>query len=73
LDSRQLKLQISNRRFRDDEFLIPAGLTGSKSAIWVRVKFVPDNQELCPGVSFQVSAWSELKYQVYSYVIPDFH
>ena len=70
LDKRQLKLQISNRRFRDDEFLIPPALTENKPAIWIRVKFVPDNQELYPGISFPGGAWSELKYQVYSYVIP---
>jgi hypothetical protein len=73
LDMRQVNLQISNRRFRDDEFLISANLTENKSAIWVRIKFVPDNQELYPGISFPKGAWSELKYQVYSYIIPDFH
>ena len=72
LDWRKLNLQISNRRFRDDEFLIPARLTENRSEIWVRTKFVPDNQELYPGLAFQRSAWSELRYKIYSYVIPDF-
>lgn len=72
LDLRKVKLQISNRRFRDDEFLIPSKLTENRSMIWVRIKFVPDIQELYPGISFPRSSWSELKYQVYSYVIPRF-
>lgn len=72
LDLRQVNLQISNRRFRDDEFLISAKLTENRSTIWVRVKFVPDNQELYPGVAFPRGSWSELKYKIYSYVIPRF-
>jgi hypothetical protein len=72
LDWRKLNLQISNRRFRDDEFLIPARLTENRSEIWIRTKFVPDNQELYPGLAFPGSAWSELRYKIYSYVIPDF-
>lgn len=72
LDWRQMNLQISNRRLRDDEFLVPAKLTETRSAIWVRVKFVPNTQELFPGVAFPRSSWSELRYRVYSYVIPRF-
>jgi len=72
LDLRQLNIQISNRRFRDDEFLIPPKLTENKSAILVKVKYVPDNQELFPGTPFpKESAWSELRYQVYSFIIPE--
>lgn len=73
LDSRFLKNQTSNRQFRDDEFVIPAGLTSGLNKIRIKVKFVPDNQELAPGMPFpNESAWSELAYQVYSFVIPDF-
>ena len=73
LDLRQLNIQISNRKFRDDEFLIPAKLTANKSAIKVRVKFVPNNQELYPRLPYpKESAWSELRYQAYSFVIPGF-
>ena len=72
-DLRQLNIQISNRKFRDDEFLIPAKLTANKSAIKVRVKFIPNNQELYPRLPYpKESAWSELRYQVYSFVIPGF-
>lgn len=73
LDARKYVVQTSNRRFRDDEFLIPARLTENRSAIRVRVKSVADNTELFPDYRFpRQSAWSELRYVVYSYVLPDF-
>jgi len=73
LDNRLLRTKTSYRRFRDDEFLIPMNLTVGKSAIRIKVKFVPNNQELFPGFPFpKQSAWSELRYSVYSYVLPDF-
>lgn len=73
IDPRQLEIQISNRRFRDDEFLLPARLTENHSAVRVRIKSVPDTRELFPGTPFpKDSYWSELRYRVYSYVIPRF-
>jgi hypothetical protein len=35
------QVKVSNRRFRDDEFLVPRDLTAGRSAIRVRVKFTP--------------------------------
>ncbi len=73
LSVRKFNVQSSNRSFRDDEFLIPAKLTKGRSAIIVRIRFIPNSQELYPGHPFpKQSSWSELKYQVYSYVLPDF-
>jgi hypothetical protein len=73
LSPRQYKAETSNRRFRDDEFLIPAALTKGRDAIRVRITFVPDAQELYPGHPFpRRSAWSELRYEVYSYILPAF-
>ena len=73
LDRRQYHIQTSNRRFRDDEFLIPAKYTQGKSSIRLRMKCVPVTRELYPGIPFpKESAWSELRYKVYSYVMPDF-
>lgn len=70
---RLLWTKTSNRRFRDDEFLIPASLTKGKKAVKVRIKFIPNDQELFPGFPFpKKSAWSELRYEVYSLVIPRF-
>jgi hypothetical protein len=73
LEKRLLRTKTSNRRFRDDEFLIPSNLTEGKSAISVKIKFVPNKQKLFPNFPFpKESAWSELRYVVYSYVMPAF-
>jgi hypothetical protein len=71
LERRQLTTQTSNRRFRDDEFVIPAALTKGRSAVRIKVQHIPADQELFPGFPFpKRSAWSELQYDVYSYVVP---
>jgi hypothetical protein len=73
LDTRFLKAQTSNRQLRDDEFMIPARLTFGKKTLKVKVKFIPNDQKIFPGTSFpNQSAWSELSYSVYSYIIPKF-
>jgi len=73
LDFRRYVVQTSNRRFRDDEFLISDELTRGKSLVRIRVKHIAVERDLFPGTPFpKESAWSELRYQVYSYVMPDF-
>jgi hypothetical protein len=73
LEKRLHRTKTSNRRFRDDEFLIPARYTKGKSELRLRVRYIPDEQELFPGFPFpRESAWSELRYEVYSYVLPGF-
>jgi hypothetical protein len=73
LGARLYNIRTSNRSFRDDEFLIPANLTEGRSALRIRIKFSPDQQHLYPGFPFpKESAWSELHYNIYSYVSPDF-
>lgn len=73
LGVRKYNVKTSNRRFRDDEFLIPAKFTQGKESIRIRVKHVADDRNLWPGMPFpKKSAWSELNYKVYSYVMPDF-
>lgn len=72
LDKRLYEVQTSNRRFRDDEFIIPAKFTANRSSIRVRVKTMPEEIELYPDYRFpKQSAWSELRYSIYSYVIPN--
>ena len=60
----------SNRRFRDDEFLLPVRLTAGRSAIRVLIEFAPRNPPLLPGRSPQPTAWSEIEYRAYSIVMP---
>lgn len=64
-------VQTSNRRFRDDEFLIPRGLTAGRSAIRIRVKFTPVLTPLYPGYPLPELAWSEIRYTAYSFVMPN--
>jgi len=65
-------VQTSNRRFRDDEFLLPRDLTAGRSSIRVRVKFTPVKIPLYPGYALPELAWSEMRYTAYSYVMPRF-
>ncbi|MDN5204230.1 DUF2961 domain-containing protein [Fulvivirgaceae bacterium BMA10] len=73
LGKRQKVVQTSNRRLRDDEFMIPATLTSGKSKLKIKVEFVANDQGLFLDMPFpKESAWSELDYKVYSYVLPEF-
>ena len=63
-------MQTSNRRFRDDEFLIPRDLTAGRTAIRVRVKFTPVDRPLFPGRPLDEQAWSEFRYDAYCFVFP---
>jgi hypothetical protein len=63
-------VQTSNRRFRDDEFLLPRSLTAGRAAIRVRVVFTPVRVPLFPGSPLLQLAWSELRYQAWCFVYP---
>ena len=71
LGATQHLVQTSNRRFRDDEFIIPRDLTRGRSAIRVRIKFTPVKIPLFPGHPLPELAWSELRYDAYCWVLPD--
>jgi hypothetical protein len=58
----------SNRRWREEEFLIAPRLTAGVKNLRVRVEFVPDDRPLYPGQPFPVAnAWSESRYSAYCY------
>lgn len=62
----------SNRRWREEEFLIGHHLTEGISRLAVKVEWIPVDKPLLPGQDFpQASAWSEGRYWVYSYQMPD--
>jgi hypothetical protein len=63
-------VQTSNRRFRDDEFLVPRDLTEGRAAIRVRIRFTPVKLPLFPGRPLAELAWSEIRYWVYCFVLP---
>jgi hypothetical protein len=64
--------QTSNRRFRDDEFLIGSEQTRGRTAIRVRLEFAPVNRPLFPGQALPEEAWSEIRYQAYCFILPAF-
>jgi hypothetical protein len=70
LGATQHVVQTSNRRFRDDEFLVPRELTEGRTAIRVRVRFTPVNRPLFPGHPVPELAWSEIRYDAYCFVMP---
>jgi hypothetical protein len=70
LGATQHIVQTSNRRFRDDEFLVPRALTEGRSAIRIRVQFTPVKRPLFPGRALPELAWSEIRYSAYCFVMP---
>lgn len=72
LGTAEHRIEISNRRFRDDEFLIPMNLTNGRDKIRVRVKFTALNRPLFPGNPVADQAWSEIKYTAFCFIEPDF-
>jgi hypothetical protein len=70
LGAAQHVVQTSNRRFRDDEFLVPLALTSGRTSIRVRVRFTPVAIPLFPGYPLGELAWSEIRYDAYCFVMP---
>lgn len=61
----------SNRRWREDEFLIPRRLTQQVERLEIRIEHVSDDRELHPGHPFPAkSAWSESRYWAFCYRLP---
>ena len=65
-------IETSNRRFRDDEFLLPREATQGRRAIRIRIQFTPVRIPLFPGEALHELAWSEMRYTAYSIVMPAF-
>jgi hypothetical protein len=63
-------VQVSDRRFREDEFLIAREQTQGKSALRIRITFSPVSRPPYPGAPVSAQAWSEFRYWAYSYVMP---
>lgn len=72
LGATEHNVQVSNRRFRDDEFLVPRDLTEGRNTVRFRIKFVPVPIPLFPGQPLPELAWSELNYTAYCWVMPNF-
>jgi hypothetical protein len=70
LDAPWHVVQTSNRRFREEEFLVPPRLTRGRSAIRVRIASTPEPHGLVPGGEIPATSWSEFRYWAYTYVVP---
>jgi hypothetical protein len=68
----QPSVHTSNRRFLEDEFLLPLRLTQGRSSIRIRLTFHPIDRALLPGMLSPSSAWSEIRYMAYCWVEPQF-
>jgi hypothetical protein len=64
-------VETSNRRFRDDEFLLPRNLTEGRTSIRLRIKFMPVLTPLYPGHPLAELAWSEIRYDACCFVLPE--
>jgi hypothetical protein len=66
-----LKGITGNRRWREEEFLIPRHLTEGVKRLAIKIQHIPDNRDLFPGRPFEAeSAWSESRYWAYCYKMP---
>ncbi len=70
LGATQHNVRTSNRRWRDDEFLLPRSLTQGRSSVRVRIRFTPRSIPLFPGRPLADQAWSEYRYNAYCFVMP---
>jgi len=60
----------SNRRWREDEFMLPRQLTQGLDLIRVRIEFQPVGLPLFPGHPVAEEAWTEFRYRAYCFVLP---
>jgi hypothetical protein len=65
-------VHTSNRRFLEDEFLLPLRLTQGRKSLLVRLSFDPVDRPLLPGMQTPPSAWSEIRYVAYCWIEPQF-
>jgi hypothetical protein len=63
-------VRTSNRRFREEEFLVPRRLTEGRSSIRVRIVPVGSPKPLKPGDPVAPRVWSELRYWAYAWTLP---
>jgi hypothetical protein len=62
----------SNRRWREEEFLISRPLTKGVDRLRVRIEWAPENRPLYPGQRFPIdNQWSESRYWVFCYQLPN--
>ncbi|PKQ44413.1 DUF2961 domain-containing protein [Confluentibacter flavum] len=74
LDQAQHQMITSNRRWREEEFLIGRELTEGIEKLDIKIEHIPNSIQLFPGKDFPAeSRWSESRYWVYCYSMPRIH
>jgi hypothetical protein len=68
LGAEQHTVQTSNRRFRDDDFLLPVSSTRGRTHILIKIHFTPVAMPLYPGGPVPPNAWSEISYSLFSFL-----
>lgn len=63
-------VETSNRRWRDDELLLPRAVTQGKSALRVRIVPVATALPLTPAMPAAATAWSAFRYSAYVWTLP---
>ena len=63
-------IRTSNRRWEEDEFMIPQALTEGRERVRLRLEFMPVKLPLFPGHPVAEEAWTEYRYQAYCFVMP---
>jgi hypothetical protein len=69
LDAPTPIIQTVDRRWREDELLLPRSLTEGRSSIYLELHDVPGARPVLPGTQVPAQAWSEVRYDAYSYVL----
>jgi hypothetical protein len=69
LDPGSNSIRTVDRRWREDEFLVPRALTESRAAIRLQIRVTAQPLPVVPGPSTGTAGWSESTYSVYSYVL----
>jgi hypothetical protein len=70
LGAAETRVVDSGRRWRQDELVLPARITHGHSALRVRLVFTPTHRPLTPDLAVADEAWSEVRYDAYSYLAP---
>ena len=71
LGAAQHEMVTSNRRWREEEFLIGRELTEGIDSLEIKIEHIPDTTQLFPGQDFPAaSVWSEARYWIYCYSMP---
>ena len=71
LDNVRNEIITGNRRWREEEFLLPSSITRGESEIMMRIEHIPNSNQMTPKQTFPAeSIWSESRYWLYSFVVP---